>query len=413
VNAPFEVVYKYREDKHKDPKTGKNEVYRMSNREFWHLSGRPWLKHKRKKDFQNSRFRHMPGIWENQPSFKSSNPETVKAATQYFTTNAKAEKEYGCRPEMGKRRFHIFNLKRRTLDNVCKKIAKNKTPDPTKSRVIVFYGDATFDVARKGHHPAVGKQLLRNLRRYCSVIRVGEYKTSKACSSCRGQCEMRGMKRTIPIHEQQLRHTKKEIQETNGASKSQVKKGMRQERQQQHGKAARTLAQTKAQQKRWRERDAQWWYDEVVHEAKRKKEPLQQGKILCNELHGVRVHRCPGRRVMPEVERGAGGVERKTNRNNNSNFEEEEDNHEMVDDQGSESQEDSGSDIRKKTLTGVDQSAGVILKIWGRDTNAALNILEAGMSLWMTGERPHWLRRPQQEPGMGAGGGRKTKGRSS
>jgi hypothetical protein len=173
---------------------------------------------------------------------------------------------------------------------------------------------------------------------------------------------MEGMKRTIPVHEQKLQQAKKALKETQNLSKRRIQMDLRDKRQKW------TLRFGKEPDKsKWREADAQYWYD-----ASGATRPVKANKTVRGGVHGVRVHVCTHH-------------EHKT-----TNV--------MVDDMGPQvaraSVANSGSELRSTNSTAVgSESTGQKQRIWGRDTNASLNILEAGLSLWRDGRRPDYLQR--------------------
>lgn len=72
------------------------------------------------------------------------------------------------------------------MDMICKRIAGQTKQE--RAATSVGFGDGQFSQAKiHGHARGPTKSLLQQLRRYCHVRMVCEYKTSQLCSICESQ----------------------------------------------------------------------------------------------------------------------------------------------------------------------------------------------------------------------------------
>jgi hypothetical protein len=225
VCALYEVVY--------DTFSGLEGV-RMSNKTFQHLSGLPQQRFQHEKEIgKKGVFFDIQAIWDNQPSLK--HPDTINVGVEYWFRHLAREVEHGLRAQLNVRKFNRHRLRQKTLDEVCKIISKNDKPDPKLADMVIFYGDARFDVCSRGHHPGIGgARLRRNLNRYCQTVRTGEYNTSKNAFCC-GE-EVEGMTRKVSIAEQNAQNLRKgllmltDTEKGRRNSKTQIRQTLRKER---------------------------------------------------------------------------------------------------------------------------------------------------------------------------------------
>ena len=82
-------------------------------------------------------------------------------------------------------RWHYFIRHQSALDKMCMEISGGDR------NMVVGYGAANFDNARRGNRAAPTVAIKRRLKDFCRVYNVDEFRTSRNCAAC--NCPMRGM----------------------------------------------------------------------------------------------------------------------------------------------------------------------------------------------------------------------------
>jgi len=282
-------------------------------------------------------------------------------------------------------------------------LSENKEPNPNLSEKVMFFGDARFDVNIKGAGKASigGNRLIKNLRRYMPVIRTGEFRTSKRASCC--GAKVKKMKRTITIEEQVFKDVKKKIQETEKVCKSKASFILKTERQQllqnkikpEVPLVARARG-TKVDREYVPKENIKWtkeWRDEemkrlcVIHGI----DVTTYSKKIVYTL-GVMVHKCT--RDCKCKDNSKENENTKPNKQQHSS-------EKLPSTLGKRKNSTCEEGTKLPVITTVkttvkitiDQDEKGFLRILGRDTNAAMNILEAGKQMLKDGTRPWWLQR--------------------
>ena len=82
-----------------------------------------------------------------------------------------------------KLRWRCYIHKQKAVDEICKELIGGRDKD----KLVVAFGDASFNHASKGHAPSPRRRLIRNRLAKAhgvEVLDVREFNTSRVCSSC-------------------------------------------------------------------------------------------------------------------------------------------------------------------------------------------------------------------------------------
>jgi hypothetical protein len=82
-------------------------------------------------------------------------------------------------------RWKTYRREQKALDTLCKRVKGN---NKAKSKVVAAVGGADWGPPMKGRRAAPTKKFIKHLKRYVTVVRVDEFRTSRMCSK---QCAVK------------------------------------------------------------------------------------------------------------------------------------------------------------------------------------------------------------------------------
>lgn len=160
-----------------------NEVVKCSSKEYYHHADFNWKNSKQQRCYKRNQ--EFVDFKSNMPSPKTDNIEELN---NYITYSLKgidnAFKVHYDNP-FRKWKFKTYIQKQKIFLSICKKITKKKVIND-KSKVIVGFGDWSNpkDCIIRGHRRGPVKEIKSALKKWCKVVDVDEFRTSKLCCCC-------------------------------------------------------------------------------------------------------------------------------------------------------------------------------------------------------------------------------------
>ena len=123
-------------------------------------------------------------MWRNIPSFKTSNTEKMKNYFKYVYPHTNVIFKFHLYKNFRGLSFRSYCRGKATMHKICESIVGKK-------KTLVGFGDFSQQHGLvKKHPPAPIKKFRNELRKYCDVIEIDEYNTSKTCNCCHNPIEL-------------------------------------------------------------------------------------------------------------------------------------------------------------------------------------------------------------------------------
>lgn len=165
----------------------KDEVLKCSTREYRHKSKMIYACKKRERWYKE--WEHYDS-WKRIPSFKVSSTVEMLNYFEYVLPNIDTYFSFHCEKNFRGLSFTSYCRSKSTLEKICRKIAGGK-------KTVVGFGDFSQQHGLVKKHPMTPILKLKNqLRRYCDVVEIDEWGTSKTCHRCFGKVEIYRNKKT-------------------------------------------------------------------------------------------------------------------------------------------------------------------------------------------------------------------------
>ena len=117
-------------------------------------------------------------MWRNIPSFKTTNLQKMRTYFEYVYPNLNTIFKFHVYKNFRGLSFRSYCRGKATMNKLCKSIVDNK-------KTLVGFGDFSQHHGLVKKHPTAPIQKFKHeLRRYCDVIIIDEYNTSKTCNKC-------------------------------------------------------------------------------------------------------------------------------------------------------------------------------------------------------------------------------------
>lgn len=117
-------------------------------------------------------------MWRNIPSYKTTNVEKIKEYFIYTYPHLSAIFRFHTEKNFRGLSFRSYCRGKSVMDKLCKKITENK-------KTLVGFGDFSQKHGLVKKHPTAPIQKFKKeLRKYCDVIEIDEWGTSKTCHAC-------------------------------------------------------------------------------------------------------------------------------------------------------------------------------------------------------------------------------------
>jgi len=172
----------------------KDNIMNYTTRQYRHDSKMMYACKKRQMWYK--KWEHYES-WKRIPSFKVSTTRDMMTYLEYVLPNLDTYMKFHCEKNFRGLSFTSYCRSKATLDNICKRIShyqkKTKSevklnPSEPKIKTLVGFGDFSQQHGLTRGHPTTPiLKLKRELRRYCDVVDIDEWGTSKTCNKCFGR----------------------------------------------------------------------------------------------------------------------------------------------------------------------------------------------------------------------------------
>jgi len=131
----------------------------------------------RKREMWYKKWEHYE-MWRNIPSFKTTNLQKMCHYFEFVYPNLNTIFQFHLYKNFRGLSFRSYCRGKATMDKLCKSIVDDK-------KTLVGFGDFSQQHGLVKKHPTAPIQKFKHeLRRYCDVIIIDEYNTSKTCNKC-------------------------------------------------------------------------------------------------------------------------------------------------------------------------------------------------------------------------------------
>jgi transposase len=123
-------------------------------------------------------------MWRKIPSFKTSNTEKMKNYFKYVYPHMNVIFKFHLYKNFRGLSFRSYCRGKATMHKICESIVGKK-------KTLVGFGDFSQQHGLVKKHPTAPIKKFRNeLRKYCDMIEIDEYNTSKTCNCCHNPIEL-------------------------------------------------------------------------------------------------------------------------------------------------------------------------------------------------------------------------------
>jgi hypothetical protein len=123
-------------------------------------------------------------MWRNIPSFKTTNLKKMRDYFHYVYPHLNTIFQFHLYKNFRGLSFRSYCRGKVTMDKLCKSIVENK-------KTLVGFGDFSQQHGLVKKHPTAPIQKFKHeLRKYCDVIEIDEWGTSKTCHLCKSPIEL-------------------------------------------------------------------------------------------------------------------------------------------------------------------------------------------------------------------------------
>jgi transposase len=164
-----------------------DKVIQITTREYRHKSKMIYACKKRENWYK--KWGHYEE-WKLIPTIKTSKTIVMKEYFKYVFPRMQTFTEFHMEKGFRNLNFTSYCRSKATLVKICERISG--ISKATKNvKTLVGFGDYSQQHGLVKSHPTTPiLRLKRELRRYCNVVDIDEYKTSKTCSSCNKEIEL-------------------------------------------------------------------------------------------------------------------------------------------------------------------------------------------------------------------------------
>ena len=123
-------------------------------------------------------------MWRNIPSFKTTNLQKMQDYFKYVYPHLNTIFQFHLYKNFRGLSFRSYCRGKATMHKICKSIVENK-------KTLVGFGDFSQQHGLVKKHPTAPIQKFKHeLRKYCDVIDIDEWGTSKTCNLCKSPIEL-------------------------------------------------------------------------------------------------------------------------------------------------------------------------------------------------------------------------------
>jgi len=164
------------------------KIISCSGKNYYHDAGINRINDKQRRHYNKDEI--VLSYIRNMPVGKTNNIDEFCKHLRYCLNNLDKALEFHYKNPFRKWKFTKYILERKKLNDLCKLIS-NKENVTQSSKVVVGFGDWSNpnDSMIRGHKRGRVLKLKRELRKWCKVIDVNEFRTSKLCCKCHNETE--------------------------------------------------------------------------------------------------------------------------------------------------------------------------------------------------------------------------------
>ncbi len=152
-----------------------NEILQCSTKEYRHKSKMIYACKKRETWYKEWQYY---ALWKSIPSFKVSNTKNMLSYFEYVLPNIDIFFQFHCDKNFRGLNFTSYCRGKATLEKICRNITKNK-------KTLIGFGDYSQQHGLVKNHPTTPiLKLKKELKRFCDVVEIDEWGTSKTCHKC-------------------------------------------------------------------------------------------------------------------------------------------------------------------------------------------------------------------------------------
>jgi len=160
-----------------------DNVIQVTTREYRHKSKMIYACKKRENWYK--KWVHYEE-WKLIPTIKTSKTIVMKEYFKYVFPRMQTFTEFHMEKGFRNLNFTSYCRSKATLAKICERISGGKN-----RKILVGFGDYSQQHGLVKSHPTTPiLRLKRELHKYCRVVDIDEYKTSKTCSSCNKEIEL-------------------------------------------------------------------------------------------------------------------------------------------------------------------------------------------------------------------------------
>ena len=153
----------------------KDEILQCSTKKYRHESKMIYACKKRETWYKNWEYYDL---WKNIPSFKVSNTKNMLNYFTFVLPNIDLFFEFHSNKNFRGLNFTSYCRGKATLEKICRNVTKNKN-------TLVGFGDYSQNHGFVKKHPTTPiLKLKKELKRFCDVVDIDEWGTSKTCHKC-------------------------------------------------------------------------------------------------------------------------------------------------------------------------------------------------------------------------------------
>jgi hypothetical protein len=162
----------------------KDEIIKYSGKQYYHSSGVNETNYKQQRCYGRSK--EFLDYKANMPSPKTTDVKKLQCYITYSLKGLDNALRLHYDNPFRKWKFKTFIKKQKTFHKICQKITKKEHINDTSIKPIVGFGDWSNprDCIIRGHKRGPVKEIKKDLKRWCMVVDVDEFRTSKCCSCC-------------------------------------------------------------------------------------------------------------------------------------------------------------------------------------------------------------------------------------
>ena len=152
-----------------------NETLQCSTKEYRHKSKMIYACKKRETWYKE--WEHY-ALWKSIPSFKVSDTKNMFNYFEYVLPNIDRFFQFHCDKNFRGLNFTSYCRSKATLEKICRNITNDK-------KTLIGFGDYSQQHGLVKNHPTTPiLKLKKELKRFCDVVDIDEWGTSKTCHKC-------------------------------------------------------------------------------------------------------------------------------------------------------------------------------------------------------------------------------------